>query len=56
MPELLIDFITSVLGYAPGPTRERIGFPPFPPENLGNSFAHLAELAAEIETIARLGG
>jgi hypothetical protein len=24
--------------------RERIGFPPFPPEHLGNSLAHLAEL------------
>jgi hypothetical protein len=26
-------------------TRERIGFPPFPPEHLSNSLAHLAELA-----------
>jgi hypothetical protein len=26
------------------PIRERIGFPPFPPEHLGNSLAHLAEL------------
>ena len=25
--------------------RERIGFPPFPPDHLGNSLAHLAELA-----------
>ncbi len=25
-------------------TRERIGFPPFPPEHLGDSLAHLAEL------------
>jgi Polyketide cyclase / dehydrase and lipid transport len=25
-------------------TRERIGFPPFPPDHLGNSLAHLAEL------------
>jgi hypothetical protein len=25
-------------------TRERIGFPPFPPEHLGNSLAHLADL------------
>jgi hypothetical protein len=25
--------------------REHIGFPPFPPEHLGNSLAHLAELA-----------
>ena len=24
--------------------RELIGFPPFPPEHLGNSLAHLAEL------------
>ena len=29
----------------PEPVRERIGFPPFPPEHLGNSLAHLAELA-----------
>jgi hypothetical protein len=28
------------------PTRERIGFPPFPPEHLDNSLAHLAELVA----------
>jgi hypothetical protein len=27
-------------------TRERIGFPPFPPEHLGNSLAHLAGLVA----------
>ena len=26
------------------PIREHIGFPPFPPEHLGNSLAHLAEL------------
>jgi uncharacterized protein YndB with AHSA1/START domain len=26
-------------------TRERIGFPPFPPEHLPNSLAHLTELA-----------
>jgi hypothetical protein len=26
------------------PIRERIGFPPFPPEHLGNSLTHLAEL------------
>ena len=26
--------------------RERIGFPPFPPEHLGNSLAHLAELVS----------
>jgi hypothetical protein len=29
----------------PGPVRERIGFPPFSPEHLSNSLAHLAELA-----------
>ena len=29
----------------PDPIRELIGFPPFPPEHLGNSLAHLAELA-----------
>ena len=28
----------------PGPIRARIGFPPFPPEHLSNSLAHLAEL------------
>jgi uncharacterized protein YndB with AHSA1/START domain len=28
----------------PDPIREHIGFPPFPPEHLGNSLAHLAEL------------
>ena len=28
----------------PGPIREHIGFPPFPPGHLGNSLAHLAEL------------
>lgn len=28
----------------PNPVREHIGFPPFPPEHLGNSLAHLAEL------------
>lgn len=27
-------------------TRERIGFPPFPPDHLANSLAHLAELVA----------
>ena len=27
-------------------TREHIGFPPFPPDHLDNSLAHLAELAA----------
>ncbi|HET9732272.1 MAG TPA: SRPBCC family protein [Acidimicrobiales bacterium] len=27
--------------------RDRIGFPPFPPEHLDNSLAHLAELVAE---------
>jgi uncharacterized protein YndB with AHSA1/START domain len=29
----------------PQPTREHIGFPPFPPEHLSNSLAHLADLA-----------
>jgi hypothetical protein len=29
----------------PEPIREHIGFPPFPPEHLGNSLAHLAQLA-----------
>ncbi len=29
----------------PGPLRQHIGFPPFPPDHLGNSLAHLAELA-----------
>ena len=28
----------------PESIREHIGFPPFPPEHLGNSLAHLAEL------------
>ena len=28
----------------PDSLREHIGFPPFPPEHLGNSLAHLAEL------------
>src|SRR3954454_17702399 len=28
----------------PASIREHIGFPPFPPEHLGNSLAHLAEL------------
>ena len=28
----------------PGPVREHIGFPPFPPDHLSNSLAHLAEL------------
>jgi uncharacterized protein YndB with AHSA1/START domain len=27
--------------------REHIGFPPFPPDHLGNSLAHLADLANE---------
>lgn len=39
----------------PDPIREHIGFPPFPPEHLGNSLAHLDELAVEIEMIAHLG-
>lgn len=30
----------------PGPTRDHIGFPPFPPDHLSNSLAHLAELVA----------
>ncbi|HWF56847.1 MAG TPA: SRPBCC family protein [Candidatus Dormibacteraeota bacterium] len=30
----------------PDPVRERLGFPPFPPEHLGNSLAHLAELVS----------
>jgi hypothetical protein len=30
----------------PAPIREHIGFPPFPPEHLGNSLAHVAQLAA----------
>jgi hypothetical protein len=30
----------------PDPIREHIGFPPFPPDHLGNSLAHLAELAS----------
>jgi hypothetical protein len=29
----------------PMPTREHIGFPPFPSDHLGSSLAHLAELA-----------
>jgi hypothetical protein len=28
----------------PDPLRDRIGFPPFPPEHLDNSLAHLAQL------------
>ena len=28
----------------PGPLRQHIGFPPFPPDHLGNSLAHLAGL------------
>jgi hypothetical protein len=28
----------------PGPVRQRIGFPPFPPDHLSNSLAHLAGL------------
>jgi uncharacterized protein YndB with AHSA1/START domain len=30
----------------PDPIREHIGFPPFPPDHLGNSLAHLADLVA----------
>ena len=33
----------------PGPVREHIGFPPFPPEHLSNSLAHLAELIKDAE-------
>jgi hypothetical protein len=33
----------------PGPIREHIGFPPFPPDHLVNSLAHLATLVAEAE-------
>ena len=28
----------------PGSLRQHIGFPPFPPDHLGNSLAHLARL------------
>ncbi len=28
----------------PGSLRQHIGFPPFPPDHLGNSLAHLADL------------
>jgi hypothetical protein len=28
----------------PDPIREHIGFPPFPPDHLANSLAHLADL------------
>lgn len=31
----------------PGSVRDHIGFPPFSPDHLGNSLAHLANLAAE---------
>ena len=31
----------------PDSIREHIGFPPFPPEHLGNSLAHLAELVTQ---------
>ena len=39
----------------PDPIREHIGFPPFPPQHLGNSLAHLAELvvAAEERRVTR---
>jgi hypothetical protein len=30
----------------PDPIRDHIGFPPFPPQHLGNSLAHLAHLVA----------
>jgi hypothetical protein len=29
----------------PGYVRQNVAFPPFPPDHLGNSLAHLAELA-----------
>lgn len=35
----------------PDPIREHIGFPPFPPEHLGNSLAHLAELLVECNRV-----
>ncbi len=35
------------------PIREHIGFPPFPPEHLGNSLAHLAEQVAEMTADVR---
>jgi hypothetical protein len=39
---------TGTLSYdwsaVPDSIREHIGFPPFPPEHLGNSLAHVAEL------------
>ncbi|MGH9055314.1 MAG: SRPBCC family protein [Acidimicrobiales bacterium] len=31
----------------PDPIRQHIGFPPFPPEHLGNSLSNLGELAVE---------
>jgi hypothetical protein len=37
----------------PDPIREHIGFPPFPPEHLANSLAHLAEQVAETTTDVR---
>jgi hypothetical protein len=33
----------------PDPIRHHIGFPPFLPDHLGNSLAHLANLVAEAE-------
>ena len=37
----------------PDSLREHIGFPPFPPEHLGNSLAHLAELVRPPSTSGR---
>lgn len=37
----------------PDPIREHIGFPPFPPEHLDNSLAHLAEQVAEMTAAGR---
>ncbi|MDA8313310.1 MAG: polyketide cyclase [Actinomycetota bacterium] len=35
----------------PDHIREHIGFPPFPPEHLGNSLAHFAELVAKVDRV-----
>jgi uncharacterized protein YndB with AHSA1/START domain len=37
----------------PDPIPEHIGFPPFPPEHLDNSLAHLAELVAAMTSSVR---
>lgn len=37
----------------PEPVREHIGFPPFPPQHLDNSLAHLAELVTVTPTRVR---